>query len=80
MYEIPREGPGMPRRQAVGPIAALGGVLLACGAPPEAPVPDAGLAAKRFEELQKEFGDEKPTDKYALYKRLSKVRRTVDRK
>lgn len=35
---------------------------------------------KYFEELQGEFGDEKPCDKYALYKRLSKVRRNVDRK
>ena len=35
---------------------------------------------KYFEELQKEFADERPTDKYALYKRLTKVRRTVDRK
>ena len=35
---------------------------------------------KYFEELQAEFGDEKPCDKYTLYKRLTKVRRNVDRK
>lgn len=35
---------------------------------------------KYSEELSKEFADEQPTDKYTLYKRLSKVRRNVDRK
>jgi hypothetical protein len=35
---------------------------------------------KYAEELEKEFGDEKPSDKYTLYKKLTSVRRTVDRK
>lgn len=35
---------------------------------------------KYSEELQKEFADEEPCDKYTLYKRLSKVRRNVDKK
>lgn len=35
---------------------------------------------KYSEELQNEFQDEEPCDKYSLYKKLTKVRRTVDKK
>lgn len=35
---------------------------------------------KYSEELQKEFEDEKPCDKYTLYKKMSSVKRRVDKR
>lgn len=35
---------------------------------------------KYAEELQREFADEEPCDKYTLYKRLARVRRNIHKK